>query len=1149
MQTEFAKSIQQWVKKHGAPQLIVLTGDLTYSGQVAEFVELDLFLEALLKQLKKSHPKAMTPLIIPVPGNHDIKRPQGTEVFGFLVLDKYSNNKDSYAELFKKTLWQQQNSQLLKPLFKNYQSWLEKSILPPLQNHPEVMLRTSFFPGDLFLDIHLYDHLPLCVVALNTTWMQYKEGDFRGKLELASEQLHALLVHNKNHDEDSWVARLLEEQPALLLMHHPLDWFSVSSRETFGAAIYTPNRFSLCLHGHLHRGRSEQISVSGGKPRYYFQAPSLFGMEHYGHTKKEQRSIGYAWGRLSAKEQVQIWLLKRTESGGEQVFRWYDHFVGEETTGLWLRTATANDGFAQQANILIVDMKPWLIHLLDQTEYLKIGGIGSGAGRTKTASRYPIQQLFTPLRSRGEFQQLPQSKGEGQIIFPWAELDNRVELTSLLPTHHRLLIEGQPGAGKTTFLRLLAAMLTKDCLNMDPPTGTSWRSLYLGMDDQKPARIPLLLHLAKVAMALPNIDTSKNNHLVLLEVLSDFTAEENRQAWQNHCQQLLENGEAVLLLDGLDEVADPDMRERLFAIFDNAQKEWSQSQIIVTSRPFGLAALRERGFYHTTVESFGDIETREFIERWVNTLYDLHPGESASGEGERYRNLLQQAIVDKSSVRQLATNPVMLTCLCVVHWNEGQLPDGRARVYQAVIRWLISARTKQRKNHGYSNRFALEAFAALAIVMMGEQTGEKRSLIALEEAAQAVTKEIQRQFPKLSRKRDQLKEARAWLRFECLGSGMIEERHGGEIRFWHLTFQEYMAAQDLAWRGDCLDATENCWWPVIEKRLDDIQWRETVDLFPGVLFDEGGKGRVDFLLEQVLKVRGELRPENESLATDAWIAGVMGRILPPLQEVYGYNPPPEVEKRFRSVQKMAMAIFTLKGAALVPAKQRVAAAEALGQGGDPRLLTEHWIDLPGHNGVSLAKYPVTVQEFQLFIDYGGYQEPDYWDKEGWEKRQKEEWKEPGWWTQQRDTPNHPVYGVSWYEARAYCNWLSQQRKATIRLFTEAEWRTAATPTKGKYPWGAEEPDSERLNEGLILTPVGIYPKGDGPYGHCDLLGNVWEFSETKDGKEIQFFGGKKIEWLDEKTKKGFAGVDNSPTFHPSFRSDLFGFRLARSQKS
>jgi formylglycine-generating enzyme required for sulfatase activity len=93
---------------------------------------------------------------------------------------------------------------------------------------------------------------------------------------------------------------------------------------------------------------------------------------------------------------------------------------------------------------------------------------------------------------------------------------------------------------------------------------------------------------------------------------------------------------------------------------------------------------------------------------------------------------------------------------------------------------------------------------------------------------------------------------------------------------------------------------------------------------------------------------------------------------------------------------------------------------------------------------------------------------------------------------------HPVANVSWNDAVAFCEWLSQATHRTFRLPTEAEWEAAARGPDGRiYPWG-DEFQRDCLNSGedyiKTTTPVGKYsPKGDSPCGAADMSGNVWEW--------------------------------------------------------
>ncbi len=781
------------------------------------------------------------------------------------------------------------------------------------------------------------------------------------------------------------------------------------------------------------------------------------------------------------------------------------------------------------------DWTLYLEDLIDHTEHIQIAGISTG-GRVKSASRYRIEQLYTPLRCHGQMLH-DCEEGDRTLAFE----ARRVELSELLPQNDRLLIEGQPGAGKTTFLRFTACMLARDALGRPCTDGPSWCARYLGLEK---GRLPVLVRLADLVPLLTAKKRGRrDDRRWLLDLLDGMSTENEHGISRQQWEKLLEGDDAVLLLDGLDEVADGRLRERVFEVFRDACSRW-KCPIVVASRPIQTEQLREMGFRTATIEPFSDAEIATFIGHWVAALHETAPDE-LRGEAERYRAQLAEAIIGLPRVKRLATNPVMLTCLCVVHWNEGQLPEGRSRVYRAVLHWLIAARTELRGEEGFSERFAWRAFAILALAMMSAEGG-KRSILDLEEAAVAIESVVQRDFPNLEDE-DRRRRARRWLRFECLGSGIVEEVSGNRLRFWHLTFQEYLAALQLAWRGDEDDPAAG-WWPTAKEHLADAQWRETIELLPGCLLDEGGEGRVDKLLDRVLSLRGE-EPE---LAQEAWVAGVVGRLLQPLA-AYGYTTRPEIRSVYEEALNRSLEIFEPEGASRVPVEVRIAAAEALGQGGDPRLSRSSFLAVPGLDGARLGRYPVTVEEYQRFVEHQGYEEDRFWSADGWRLRQEKRWQAPSEWAEQLSTPNRPVVRVSWYEAEAYCRWLSHQRGEEIRLPRGAEWEKAAMPAKGEYPWGEEDPDAKRANFGRNVgspTPVGVYPAGNGPYGHCDLAGNVWEWCQ--DEEELSWNKGTMGRLL-----RGGAWGNPAQSlraavrygFHPAYRVDRVGFRVLVSPPS
>ena len=165
---------------------------------------------------------------------------------------------------------------------------------------------------------------------------------------------------------------------------------------------------------------------------------------------------------------------------------------------------------------------------------------------------------------------------------------------------------------------------------------------------------------------------------------------------------------------------------------------------------------------------------------------------------------------------------------------------------------------------------------------------------------------------------------------------------------------------------------------------------------------------------------------------------------------------------------------------------------------------QHEVHLPRFY---IARYPVTMAQFQEFVKASGPQSED----EGSLQR----------------LSNHPVAYVTWYDALAYCEWLTERLRewegtpeplATllrqegwrVTLPSEAEWEKAARgPSTGSgdgriYPWGDDfDPDKANTAETGIdgTSAVGCFPQGESPYHVLDMAGNVWERTRSLWGKD------------------------------------------------
>lgn len=162
-----------------------------------------------------------------------------------------------------------------------------------------------------------------------------------------------------------------------------------------------------------------------------------------------------------------------------------------------------------------------------------------------------------------------------------------------------------------------------------------------------------------------------------------------------------------------------------------------------------------------------------------------------------------------------------------------------------------------------------------------------------------------------------------------------------------------------------------------------------------------------------------------------------------------------------------------------------------------------WIEIPG-KGYSIAKYPITNAQFAKFIEAGGYKQEKWWTDAGWLQRQKDGWAQPRHWADSTwNGAEQPVVGVSWFEAVAFCSWLSEVSGENIMLPTEEQWQYAAQADDGRtYPWG-DDWDCKRCNNSVQpcdsngTTPVRHYQgEGDSLFGVVDMAGNVWEWCLT-----------------------------------------------------
>jgi len=416
----------------------------------------------------------------------------------------------------------------------------------------------------------------------------------------------------------------------------------------------------------------------------------------------------------------------------------------------------------------------------------------------------------------------------------------RQTISGILARDAACVILGEPGAGKTTILRYVALAFAE---------GKAERRLRL-----KRQRLPILVPLASYEAALRSDDS-----MSLSVYLSWYYEQEHGlKDISSLFEYYLSRGEAIVLLDGLDEVVTQEVRtliaRRVKTFIDVATSPGNQ--VVVTSRVVGYREAPLPGHLpHYTVLRFNRAEIEQFAKRWCQA-YEIWLANEDSEE-VRHRGLAQsrqlvEAIHSHPGVKSLAANPLLLTILALIHRQEKKLPHRRVELYEVYARTLIERWGRARSLSGRTisgltldYHRIVKVVAPLALWMHRERA-----------SGTARRTEVVRQITLVLEKmgyepEDADIEAERLLDDMRRYSGLLVERGRDAYGFMHLTFQEYFAARAIA----MMRLAERL--KVIRENLHDPRWREVILLTAGQI------GSVDLREEEVSElVRGVLTADS-----------------------------------------------------------------------------------------------------------------------------------------------------------------------------------------------------------------------------------------------------------------------------------------------
>lgn len=345
--------------------------------------------------------------------------------------------------------------------------------------------------------------------------------------------------------------------------------------------------------------------------------------------------------------------------------------------------------------------------------------------------------------------------------------------------NRRLLVMGSPGSGKTMFLRYIALQAAQGRLPFIP--------VLISLRNMRAADIPLLTFIKTVAM-------SQLSHPLLVD-------------------RILEQGQALLLLDGLDEIQERDGERDVVIDQINAFTQlYPDNHVAVTVR---LAA----GIPNLTGFTYAEIEgvQLEWVEQFVSKWF----------EGNQITTTqFLDALSEQAGLQELARSPLLLMLLCVIFGEARYFPKRRAEVYEEMLNTLLNKWDSSRGISREQVYLSLSRFRKLQLLSSLAFWSFSSDLFLM--PGDALIRQIEEYFHQLSFLKGDEVDGYAVLKSLEAQHGIIVERARGLYSFAHLTLQEYLTASYIT-RADDAGLL------ALLEHDSELRWREVFLLVASLL--------------------------------------------------------------------------------------------------------------------------------------------------------------------------------------------------------------------------------------------------------------------------------------------------------------------------
>jgi hypothetical protein len=503
---------------------------------------------------------------------------------------------------------------------------------------------------------------------------------------------------------------------------------------------------------------------------------------------------------------VLVWVLKPTF---ERMGQWLAGVLG---------SLGASQGFRQW----------YLDYLVDEYRCLHICD-----PHTRALVPVELEQVYISLRA--------EVAGAG---LESAALRRSFTIGQVMGHDQRLAIVGGPGCGKSTLLAYLTLTYAQDQAKE-----------RLGLTEK---RLPILvpLHLLKTVLApaggkAPALSKARSEPrrrvegpTTLSQYLDARYKELGREPPPGFFDRQLRAGECLVLLDGLDEVADERGHRQMARWVDRLVATYPRNRYIVTSRPAGYdSAPLENGFTRYEVLDFEMAEVEQFVRNWYLAVETTTEGDTPKARRDAAQRAAELAAAIRASagIRRLVANPLLLSIVALVHRYRAHLPDRRVDLYNECVGVLLE---HWKADEGLVGQLLAAqkraVLQSLALAMHKDEvcqlSGAEVDRLVTSYLLQVGGGQAPPRWPPLAIAhllqvgggQAKATDVALFLNEVRKRSGLLVEQETGTYAFSHLTFQEYLAACEIA---DSEDKAEQAF--LVDKATSEW-WREVLMLYAGM---------------------------------------------------------------------------------------------------------------------------------------------------------------------------------------------------------------------------------------------------------------------------------------------------------------------------